>query len=446
MDNILFTFIYLLIPVASYQVLKAARVDPFRVTVPSIFFWYYLMIAYIGILPIWFDWTWYDYIDTSNKELILAMYFYSASCLLLVMVGFFFMSRMRGSQVAADWTPPKAMKKIVNIPILILVLICAAVTALYLRNFSSSVMSLVVSGEVGQVKEMRSQMGNDFAGQGRYHYYSIFFKTLLPFCVYLLLAQAIIVKRTFARVFAFLTLGGAVYATLMAGEKAPIIWLLCGCFLVYIHARKGNIRPRTVVAMIACTAMIIVGLITMFVGGEGRTVADLSGWIVSRIFVGGIVPAYFYLQMFPGHHEYLWGASLPNPRNIFPWEHYRLTVEVSEFMKGGVATSDTVGSAPTAFWAEAFVNFGPTGPLIVAPIIGIIIYIIHILLGRLKDSPIKTALIVWVAVHFMKLAESGITGYLLDLDLLLILFISGLLLVVDGQVRLLPKRIVTNAV
>lgn len=176
-------------------------------------------------------------------------------------------------------------------------------------------------------------------------------------------------------------------------------------------------------------------MVFFFVGWEGRTTADLTAWIFSRIFSGSIIPSYVYLDYFPNHEAFLWGRSLPNPRGIFPWESYNLTVEMAEVLHGDIV-SEVVGSAPTAYWAEIYANFGALAPVIIAPLVGFYVYAIHLLTNKLRPSPIKSALVCWCALHFMNLAVSGISGYLLDSNLILILMATAVLLFADGQIRL----------
>lgn len=439
MESSLFVFLYLLVPTISYKVLRLARIEPFSISIPSIFFWYYLAVAYMGLLPLYFGWNehWYAQIGPDDSDRVLTVFFYSASTLLFSTIGFFFASRLRGSKIAARWNLPQALHKNVNVALLVLVAICLGVIILYLKNFSTSALQLAISGELSDAKVLRSQMANQFTGVGRYYYYRLFFEPLLSFCVFILLSQAIIVRKIGAWFFALLALSIAIYAVMMGGEKAPLIWLMMGCFLTYLYTRKGKVEFKDIIMMFSLVCLMIVLLIYVFVGtDEVHTVTNLMLWAFHRSFIGGIIPAFFYLEIFPAYHDFLWGTSLPNPRNILPFESYPITTEVMQYMHGGAGDVNVVGSAPTAFWAGIYANFGPFSPLLVAPLVGIAIYLVHIFFGQFRASPIKTALIVWSALHIMMLAETDIGKYLLDEAFVLIVAVATFLMIVDRQIRL----------
>src|SRR5690606_21203802 len=96
--------------------------------------------------------------------------------------------------------------------------------------------------------------------------------------------------------------------------------------------------------------------------------------ISSRTLTGQISPAYFYMKMFPEHEGFLLGRSFPNPKGIFPWEPYPVTVEVMNFMNPKIIGTGVVGSAPTVFWADMYANFSFGGILLSSIIVGFIIF------------------------------------------------------------------------
>jgi len=440
MNEPLFVFLYFLIPFVAYRLLRAAHIDLLQISIPSVFFGYYFLIAYMGILPTYYGLNHYkfSYDAVSDHALLFRVFFYSGSCFLLMALGTFFTSRLRGSRRAALWARPEPLRPAVLWMLVCLVAVCAAVTVFFIKKFSDSALNMALSGDAVAARALRSEMTNALQGGG---WYSAFYGSLLHFCTFVALSQALVSRKLGVW---FLALGSfviALYAALASGEKAPLIWLLMGCFLIYVCTIQRRIKLRNIFLFILITCGGVAAVVLIFVGAEGHALGELLWWAFSRTFMGALVPGLYYLKMFPTYHDFLWGRSLPNPHGIFPWEYFRISVEVHDFMMGNVTmANETVGSAPTTYWGELYANFGPIGPLIAAPIIGVYVYVIHILSGLLRPTPIKAALIVWCALHFMKLAGSNISDYLLDTDFFMILASASALLLANGDVRLTVRR------
>ena len=103
--------------------------------------------------------------------------------------------------------------------------------------------------------------------------------------------------------------------------------------------------------------MVLIGLMYVYFKGSSSIWVGIQSGI-SRITTGQMSGLYHYLDIIPDQVDYLLGRSLPNPRGIFPWEHYRLTVEVMNIVHKGLAEQGIVGSMPTFFWGEMYANFG----------------------------------------------------------------------------------------
>lgn len=435
MTEPLFIFLFLLISFLSFKLLRSARIDFLQISIPSIFFGYYFLIAYMGLLPTYYGLNWYKYTyeAISDRQLLFRVSFYSGLSLIMILCGYLMASRFNVTAQASLKTPSCSLRPTASWCLSFLIAICAAVIYLFVRQFSGSALSTSLEGDSAASRILRSEMTNEFKGIGRY---TAFYSSLLSFCTFAAMSQSFL-KRTFLSW--ALSIGGlllAIYASIISGEKAPLIWLILGCYLAYLYTFNKKIRAKTLLQLAIMAGAAVYILVLLFVGTEGREITDILGWLVSRIFLGSFVPAFYYLKMFPAFHDYLWGQSLPNPHDMFPWQHFRITVEVAEFMKEGVVSVDTVGSAPTTFWAELYANFGPLGPLIISPFVGIYIYAIHLMAQKLRPTPVKSAFVCWCSIHFMKLAQTGISDYLLDTDLILILIATALLLLADGQIRL----------
>ena len=158
-----------------------------------------------------------------------------------------------------------------------------------------------------------------------------------------------------------------------------------------------------------------------FMGSRSPFLALKS--IASRAFSGGVQGAYHYLEFFPAHQGFLMGQSLPNPGGIFPFEPYRLAVEVMAWRFPEFAQSGVVASSPTVYWGEAFANWGFVGVALVPFFVGICIYVVNLIVLRLENNPLKVALLVWLILHYKDLAVTGFSKFIFDFRLFVVFFV-----------------------
>ena len=86
------------------------------------------------------------------------------------------------------------------------------------------------------------------------------------------------------------------------------------------------------------------------------------------------------------------------------------------------------GSAPTAFWAELFINFGYPGILIITPAVGFLLGLCERVVRSTVPEPVRPALLAWLTLHFMKLAETGLGHYILDEKLVTVLILAMIII------------------
>tara|TARA_B100000609_G_C17092046_1_gene369831 strand:- start:129 stop:650 length:522 start_codon:yes stop_codon:yes gene_type:complete len=140
--------------------------------------------------------------------------------------------------------------------------------------------------------------------------------------------------------------------------------------------------------------------------------------IYKRVLTGSLIPGYYYLEYFPHIEDFILGRSMPNPANLFPFESYNLTKEISlwafpEDRKAGIS-----GSMPAFFWGEFYANFGVLAALLGSAIIGFLLRIIDYAIDNRGNNPLIIALSSWVIIHFAELSSTGFTTYLLDVYLI----------------------------
>jgi oligosaccharide repeat unit polymerase len=417
--EILFWIIYLMTPITGFFLLRSAKIDILKISIPSIFFNYFIIVSYVGILPIFYGWNSYAIeIGVVDASRILTILLYNSFSLLLIIFGFFVMEKIvRGRYYNISHYEFLSKKSIFVISWIAVV--CIIVGIIFLKKIPQIPLFLI--SDPINAKIARSEATNAF--MGKYHRYQLFFGVILPFCVYVLLGNALIKKKIRDWIIFFIFLTFAIFFSIFDIQKAPLLWLILGCYFVYCrrHEKKINVRMLTQILFIVISISVL--LVGFFMGGLGR-VKDTFFATLGRIFCGAIIPIYFYLEIFPHQQDYLFGKSLPNPMNIFPWEHYRLTVEVMNYIFPYLSEKNIVGSAPTVYWGEIYANVGPIGIFAIAPLIGMLLFLFHMELEKLKNNPVKIALIVWVGMHFMMLSETGVSYLLFDTKLITVLLIG----------------------
>lgn len=166
----------------------------------------------------------------------------------------------------------------------------------------------------------------------------------------------------------------------------------------------------------------------------------------SRITMGQMGGLYHYLIIFPDQVDYLFGRSFPNPGGIFPWEPYRLTVEVMNIVNPRLAELGIVGSMPTFFWGEMYANFGYLGILIPPFFVGYVVYAINVLIFRLPMSPLTLAIFVWALLHIKNISGTGLSGYIINISGLIMASFTliALGLIGRGVIKFRKRRVITG--
>ena len=122
----------------------------------------------------------------------------------------------------------------------------------------------------------------------------------------------------------------------------------------------------------------------------------------------------------------MYGISFPNPAGIFPFESFRLTVEIMNYAKGDLL-GDLVGSMPTVYIGEMYINFGLYGLILASIMFGFALQTLDILFVRsllVSKSVIFSSLYIYMIYYFSQFAETGISGIIVDTNFYMVLFIS----------------------
>jgi len=273
-------------------------------------------------------------------------------------------------------------------------------------------------------------MGNAFVG--KYWRYEIFFRQLLDYSVVFFLADYLIKRRWLSGFIFVVSFVTATLSATIAIQKAPFLGLLVMLYLTYVIYKGGNYWQRAAKYFV----IVMLGFLSLFYiyfMGVSDILSAL-GLVIGRIFIGQILSAYFYLDLFPRHIDYLWGTSFPNPGGLLPFQSFRLTVEVSNFISPEQVAKGIVGSAPTVFWAEMYANFGPIGVIFSSFLVGIGLFAVSHVLSKLPLSPPTFAVTISLAMHYRNLTVTSLSNYFCDIRLLLIVAITFIALLLRRRI------------
>ena len=432
--DICFSVMFVLVPFIALALLPHAGISLRRLSIPSFIIIFYLVSAYIGILPLYFQWTSYPVtIGVVDREIILKMFIYSSSVLIIMICGFIYAHRVIGfnvnvirNRVLVSANTSQRML------IFCLALLCGLVFVTYIRKLETIALFEALNGEIFGAAVARSNMGNAF--RGKYWRYEIFFRQLLDYCVIFFMADYLIKRRPLSGFIFLASFVVATFSATIAIQKAPFLRLLIMLYLTYVIYKGGNYWQRVAKYFV----IMILGILSLFYiyfMGVSDILSALE-LVIGRIFIGQILAAYFYLDLFPHHLDYLLGASFPNPGGLLPFQSFPLTVEVSNFISPGQVAKGVVGSASTVFWAEMYANFGPIGVIFSSFLVGIGLFAVSHVLSKLPLSPPTFAVTIALAMHYRDLTETSLSNYFFDMRLLLIIIITFMVLMLRKRISI----------
>lgn len=438
MNSLFFWSLFILVPIFSLAQLRVAGERINQVSIVNVTAVALYLFSILGTLPLFYFLDEYRYdFGIQDKELVLVVLFYSSINIVFFLFGVIFFRNVLGLKPVNFRSEDMRRLGVVQIALMVVVfLICVFFLFVYLTKVEEIAIIVAFTEGADAAKQARSNMGNSFPG--KYHWYQLImhdFGNLLTFASFAFFLERKKLSRLIAFVIAF---SYSAFVALMATEKAPIAWLLVGLFMVYFLVKNDGFIPFR--KLMLFVFFIVLVLMTAYFGFMGSRDLGSALWSVfSRAFSGGISPAYFYLQYFPEHQEYLWGRTFPNPGGLMPYEPYRYTVEVMNWMNPKLLGSGVVGTAPTVFWGESYANFGPWAIPLIAFIIGCLVSAVSYAVSKIEVNPISISFIVWFALAFKKLASTGFSGYFYSIYIVFTVLLVAFLFFIRGYF-ILRKR------
>ena len=428
--GLVFVFCWALLPLVWHFFMKAIGLSSLRPTLPSYIVLCMYAFQYIGLPILYFGWDAFRFeAGVVDQSRIMQVWIFTSLSITSLIIGFA-AARLSLGQLS-HFSPSRfslaALRHKQYRATVFFGLGAVAVLWMYLDQigFSNVALFSVIGGNEGaNLTLFRSKMGNDFGGG--YHWYSAFMRDAFQF-VWLVLFVDCLFEATRWKKF-FLVLFGMplAFSLLMATEKAPIAVFLLGVMLSVAWAKLGGRLSLRILLTFGMAVTLALAMSYIFFMGDSDFLAAIWS-IISRGFAGSIHPAYFYLELFPSHLDWLQGLSFPNPGGVLPFVPYELTVEVMNWMNPEDAANGIVGSAPTVYWGEIYANFGPFAVPLAGIVLGYWLYALNILVFRYFSGPVGIALLAWLMIHYQTLAVTSFSVFVFDIALIVVVSLALLI-------------------
>lgn len=392
------------------------------------------MFSVVGTLPLYYFLDAYRYnTGIQDPALVLIVLFFSSVNILVFLFGVVFVRRVIGLRpvelISREMCSLSLLQKVTLFGAFSF---CIFVLFSYLTQLDQISILVALTEGADAAKQARSDMGNSFSG--KYHWYKLVMHDIgrvLTFSCFALWLN----KSNPATLIAFLvTFSYSTFVAVMATEKGPFAWLVIGLFMTYFLVKNNGYIPlKKLIPFIFAVIGLLVIAYLYFMGADSVWAALWS--VFSRSFSGSISPAYFYLEFFPVHQDYLWGQTFPNPGGLMPYEPYRYTIEIMNWRFSSLTDSGVVGTAPTVFWGEAYANFGPFGIPIVAFFMGGLVAVGSYFISKLEVNPLSIGFIVWLILSIKGLSTTGFSGYLYNIYIFVSTFFIIFVFFIRGRIR-----------
>lgn len=430
LTTIAFASVYFTFPLVLWVILARGGISPFRLGIESFLLISMFLTSYVGLLPLFLEVDPYRVSMGTRGDITLGIVMICSLWAISMLAAGMSVVR-RAIPVSENIAVIQKISKGQVVAAAGMMLACFGVLTLYLSNVDAVALFSALAGDAAEAALERSAMTNDFPG--KYHWYSAFMHQVL-WCVSLVFFAALLGKPNRTTVVLFIVAClSMTFSTTMSAQKAPFVWyLLSLAFLFVVIKHRGRLRPALAIGLTLVAIMMMAAIYFVI---YDETIFGAVLRVLSRVFTGQLTPAYSYLQYFPEQHEFLLGRSFPNPGGLLPYEPFRLTVEIMNWIAPKVSERGIVGSAPTVFWGEIYANFGFWGVAIVPFFVGLWVGAVSRLVGMIPPSPIAAGFSVWLAFHFSDLAFTGVSAFIVDVDLVVVtaavLCISGVGLALD---------------
>lgn len=432
--DLLFSLSFYLFPVGVIYSSHTCITPVNQLTIYNVLLASFFVLAYSGAFPMYFllD-ELYHGVGHYDKNTVWELFLMSCYSILAFIVFYAltdrFLKKNRSRKSNKDIDVRNKTVDLQNWQLILLsliVVLSVCVLTIYIMKIDKIAIFVAIQKGASAAAEYRSSMGNSFPG--RYYIYSFFIHDVLNLVSWLLFAYFLQKKR--ASIF-FIWLIMAMlsgFTAIMSTEKAPIVIVIVGYVLVYYLMRKNAVVPFSHIGLIFGFALVLVSIVYTVIGygGSEDFFSSIQAALL-RVVVGELDGAYQYLLLFPEQWSFLGGRSLPNPGGFLPYETFNLPVRVANHIWPHLESSKIVGSIVAVYWAEMYVNFSYIGLALIAPLIGVYIRIVELLVNKINSMYVFAGVMVWCILHFRTLSGAGIGQFMYDQDFIGIMIIGYLL-------------------
>lgn len=444
-----FIALFCIFPVLWAGLIKKSGVQLLAISIPSSLIWAILISQYIGYPILFFHLNEYRASYIQDQSIIWQMFIWSSYSVFMILFGFV-VARVRlgpihyGTQFNSfhrSLSPARSTELWILLAVFVLSL--AVLYSYILRVGWGNLAVLAATGFIetnASSSALRSAMGNAF--EGKYYWYRLFMRDFLSISSFGFFAQWLICKKHISFLVFFGSFVATAFSMIMATEKGPFLFYLISLLIIYLVVKQGGRLSFPKAVLCAAIGLVIVGIMYVYFMGTKNIWCGMSSGF-SRITNGEMGPLYDYLTIFPDKEKYLLGRSFPNPRGIFPFEQYRLSVEVKNIVEPNQEKIGIIGSSPTFFWGEMYANFGYLGILVPPFFVGYVVYAINIIIFRLPMTPLVLAIYVWFLMHIKNISSTGLSSYIIDITGLIMAIFTLIVMGIIGRgvIRFRRKRL-----
>ncbi len=437
-----FLLLYCTTPIVIVFLLKISEERPREITLITVVIYSIYIFSVVGTFPLFFMLDEYRVaIGVIKQDVVLYVLAYSVLASVFLLIGVIFVRKILRLKVSKiKYCADNNINADKRIKLTITLIILFYILEMYLEKFDSTAISLAISNSIADAAIARSDMGNNLDGGGA-HWYKLLLNYIGGLVTYSFFATWLMNKNKFSLIMFMTSFIFSTFVAVMAIEKAPFINLMISMAMVYLIIRNNGVIP--IKKFMLFGFIIFATLVYFYIAFMGvNSILEAFTGVLSRAFSGSIAPAYFYVELFPDQKDYLLGKTFPNPGGLMPYTTMNYTVEMMDWVFPGAMQNGVVGSMPTVFWGEAYINFGWIGILIISFIVGIVLSILTYILQFMPKNPITIGLNVTLIDHYRQLSSTGFSSYIFDIYFwCVIAFAAALLISTSANVRKQPRFI-----
>ena len=268
------------------------------------------------------------------------------------------------------------------------------------------------------------------AKSSRLFYLYLFLRTLIfPVLILVAMGYSLLTKagKWWMLFWAALLLGGFYAASSLS--RAPLAAILMRIFFFLCLFNRGRIRLRTAAAfLLAMSAFPI--LVTTLAYSTEYSLLDGLRAVVLRLTYTPAEDLYYYYEIFPAVHDYLYGGTLVKPfLKVLEMEYFYIENYVYLYMSHGVVFS---GHANAAFISNLHADFGLPGVLLGGVLVGFCVQCLQIYLCRKPKTILNMTLYAFLMYGVWVLNFGSVTSVLFVNGVIPVFILVWLIRVVGG--------------